>query len=769
MLQSIVPPGYNPNEFPPALDGSQLAVREATATLAESQATVEATKALINAQINKYSKFFVAHFGLDALNSIKKQYFPAGHTVKQGGGTGNTLSIAQELMAFKDPAPTDNYPDLNISVMVGILNGILRIPNQQSKDSDIEKTVQKFVEQGIFTLDYRPSRDSIVAGRSLLDMQGNPMGRRPLSQHPILNLYNFFYNGWTPFAIAAKYKAGLDGNTKGVQSTKNTAGQFVAPGVLIYREHNDGFNVYIRPYRTTSKSLGGPLDYYQTAYAGTPKQYWEINSRHRLGVEMDPRFGTHNYTVKVYRVDPVTGAPTGQDYVVAGAPISQYQGNPGFLLAKVKKVLFPEMYLLSEGVSLSTSAREEFYKEQLENAKNMWAGIPDKVRTPISCVLEQSYVYKYIKDTQDYTVGTEPRQPGQNTTQPINGFRIFLQPTGIEEAMRRILDVSHPKGNAIEKWFVNDLTGAATQAKEGTNHKYIVSKTSIEFEDYPRSEGLSIKKRYHNTVKIVYALLDNPHIHAEGINASALMNTISNQKDYAAKITMWGRQADANKTERLADFLLNPALPALAYTQYIEDALKIFRYAGWPEGKPQQIFSAPVDDENDLNIVMNMFVNYMKENTVNAPGQMYSPETFNGMLSYKIYTAPAGMQSTGQGGIPQYMFYFDKRVDPNVLYQKDGEQRWVSPNYSDTDNLSKTMVAHQVVKKQRYHRGTKTAVSRRAVTGTKAITMPKPMRAQNEQGISGGDQISDIQLASGIGIGTGLVVAALVGYRLMKR
>lgn len=746
MLQSIVPPGYNPNEFPPALDGSQLAVREATSTLAESTETVDRTKSLINNQINKYSKFFVAHFGLDPLNAIKKQYFPAGHTVKQGGGAGNTLSIAQELMTYQNPAATDDYTDLSIAVMVGILNGILRIPNQQSKDADLEKIRLGFVEAAIFTLNYRPTRDSVIAGKGLPNYSG-PLGRGGMGKR----LANRAHHGhFGAFATKVGYKPGL--------GTKNSSGVDIAPNIWMFRPHPDGFNVYLKPFSREYnwKCRGGPIDYYQDAYAGTPRQYWETNSRHRLGVEMDPKFGDHNYTVKVYRVDPVTGAPTGQFYVVAAAPMSEYQGNPGFLLAKVKKVLFPEMYLLSAGVSLGASARQEFYKEQLENAKNMWAGIPDKAKTPISSVLEQSYSYKYIKDTQDWSKGTEPKQPGQNTTQPINGFRIFLQPTGIEEAMRRILDVSHPKGNAIEKWFVNDLTGAANNAAAGTEYKYTVAKTPIEFEDYPRTEGLSIKKRYHNTVKVVYALLDSPHIHSQGINAAPLLDTLSNPSYNLKRVQMWGRPADLCEKERLAQFLLNT--PTQQYKQYIEDALKIFRYAGWPEGNPQPIFSAPVDDSNDLNIIMNMFTNYMKENTVNAPGQMYSPETFNGMLSYKIYTAPAGAQSTGQGGIPQYMFYFDKRVDSNVLYQKDGETQWV-----------RAKGIHEVVKKQRYHKGTKTVVTRRSVGGTAEINMPRSIPVSNQQGISGEASISDISMASGIGIATGLGMAALVGYQLLKR
>ena len=172
--------------------------------------------------------------------------------------------------------------------------------------------------------------------------------------------------------------------------------------------------------------------------------------------------------LKVYKVDPVTGAPAGQFYAVARAPITQYQGTPDFLLAKVKKVLFPEMYLLSAGVALKTSEREKHYEKQLENAKNMWVGIPDKPKTPVSYVIEQRYSYPNVFNTPNQP----PTSPGLNTTTtPINGLRIYLQPTGIEDAMRRILDVNHPSGNAIERWAVNDLLQGAlvSSPPSGTN------------------------------------------------------------------------------------------------------------------------------------------------------------------------------------------------------------------------------------------------------------------------------------------------------------
>ena len=84
-MQPIVPKGYDSNQFPPALDASQLAVREATATLAKAKESIESTKKLVNEQLNRYSNFFVPHFGLNPLKGIMEQFFPPGHSVKRGG------------------------------------------------------------------------------------------------------------------------------------------------------------------------------------------------------------------------------------------------------------------------------------------------------------------------------------------------------------------------------------------------------------------------------------------------------------------------------------------------------------------------------------------------------------------------------------------------------------------------------------------------------------------------------------------------------------
>ena len=304
-MQPIVPRGYNINQYPKALDSSQLAVREASATLNKAAESVDATRNIIESIINdgNYSKFFSGHFGTKPLQAIKAMYFPQGHTVKQGGGTGNTLSIAQEMMEYKNPSPTDY--GLKIEVLIALLNSILRIPAQQADDSGLRQKRLEFVEAAVFKLDTRPTRESMVAATQL-----------PGNWKPHISKYTNTGN----FKLGAKY-----GYVQGAK-VGNTA------PVWLERPHSAGFNIILKEV----------INHYEEVYqihstTTTPRHFWEANSKKRLGVEIDPKFGKDNYTVKVFNVDPATGAPRGRGRAVARAPVTNYQGNPGFLLAKVKQ------------------------------------------------------------------------------------------------------------------------------------------------------------------------------------------------------------------------------------------------------------------------------------------------------------------------------------------------------------------------------------------------------------------------------------------------
>ena len=702
-MQPIVPKGYDINQFPKALDASQLAVREVSATLAKSNESIEETKRLIGAQISQYSTFFVSHFGLNVVDEMQSKFFPPGHSVRQGGGTGNTLSIAQEIMGYKDPSPES--VGLTLPVVIAILNGFLRIPNEQAENQEREAERMRFVEEAIFKLEYRPTRDSIEAGKQLPNFDG-PFGRGGLGR----KISNYTNTGRFK-ASPTEYKYGY----------RNPAGN-VLRYIWLEKDHPDGFKVIVKPI----------IDYYQDAYRGTPKDFWVHTSKHRLGVEVDKNFGDDHYIVKVFRVDPVTGAPSGFAYPVARAPITQYQGNPGFLLAKVKKVLFPEMYLISAGVALKTSEREKHYEKQLENAKNMWTGIPDKSKTPISYVIEQKYNYPFKQGSPP------PASPSVNvTTTPINGVRFMLQPTGIEDAMRRILDINHPAGNAIERWAVNDLMQATVVPTPPNRYKYM--KYSIE-----QNQWKQLESRYAKTVEVVYLLMDNPALHSEGINGLTITNALNSPSYRIGKQKLWGDDS----------WLIGTPTPI--YTQYLKDAIKIFQYAGWPQAAPQEIFSAPIDEEQDLNIIINMFNNYMKEVSTVTPGQMYIPESFNGRLTSMISVAGAGAQSSSQAGLPNYNFAFVSGV--SIPYSKA------------------KMITHrggqETIKKQRYHKGARTVVTAKAVGGTTAFSMPIITPSPQAIRTSGGvptTQIGQAQVTIGLGVGVIGIAAALSAYQFLRR
>ena len=700
-MQPIVPKGYDINQFPKALDASQLAVREVTATLAKSNESIEETKKLITAQISQYSTFFVSHFGLDPLKDMQDKFFPPGHSVRQGGGTGNTLSIAQELMAYPDPSAES--VGLTLPVVINILNGFLRIPHEQAENAERQKDRMRFVEEAIFKLDHRPTRDSIEAGKQLkhFDKMGPGGLNRRISQHTHTGTF-------------------LYGNGK-VFGYTNPQGP-VMNYIWLERQHTDGFKVILKPI----------IDYYQAAYRGTPRDFWIHTSKHRLGIEVDKNYGADHFVVKVYQVDPVTGAPTGRHQAVARAPISSYDGNPGFLLAKVKKVLFPEMYLISAGVALKSSEREKHYEKQLENAKNMWTGIPDKAKTPISYVIKQKYNYPWGGQGS-----TPPEAPNiKKTTTPINGVQMMLQPTGIEDAMRRILDIGHPAGNAIERWVVNDLIQATVVPTPPNRYKYM--KYSMD-----QNQWKQLETRYTKTVEVVYLLMDNPALHLEGINGITITNAVNSPSYRIGKQKLWGDDS----------WLI--ATPTPIYTQYLTDALKIFNYAGWPQSAPQEIFSAPIDEEQDLNIIINMFNNYMKEISTVSPGQMYTPESFNGRLTSMISVAGAGMQSSSQAGLPNYNFAMVKGV--NIPYAKP------------------KMLTHrgntETIKKQRYHKGSRTVVTGKSTTPTTAFSMPviTPSPQIVTSSSSANTPLGQTQVTMGIGVGVIGLAAAVSAYQFLRR
>ena len=111
----------------------------------------------------------------------------------------------------------------------------------------------------------------------------------------------------------------------------------------------------------------------------------------------------------------------------------------------------------------------------------------------------------------------------------------MLQPTGIEDAMRRILDINHPAGNAIERWFVNDLIQATVVPTPPNRYKYM--KYSMD-----QNQWKQVETSYTKTVEL-YLLMDNPALHSEGINGTTITNAVNSPSGTTTKQRLWGDES----------------------------------------------------------------------------------------------------------------------------------------------------------------------------------------------------------------------------------
>jgi len=753
-VQSIVPKGYSINHWPRPMSSNQRAVSQVTATLAASETSIDNTHNQIAKQINTYAKFFVPHFGLDPLDhkqpkSLVSTYFPPNHTVKQGGGTGNTLSIAQELMEFKNPSAAD--AGMDIWSVVAVLNGILRIPYQEEKTAVLVDKQMEFVEKAVFDLEVRPTRDSLVAALGLKVPEGvnvltiGEMKRQ--GPYPISN-----YTQTQGFREMEDWKsAPVTGGHQPATTIQYKFGyaRLGHSSIALQKRHHTGPPQQYPPY-TFDLAVNEIINHYEEVYqvnnpAATPAMFWQANSRKRIGVEMDFAYGQQNYTVKIFNVDPATGAPRDRGTAVATAPKDKYEGNPGLLLAKVRQALFPEVYLLSDQVSMEGDARQEHYKEALLYAKNLWEGIPDKAKTPVTCVIHQRY---QLHKNLDYQ-GVTPK-PTKEDSMPLQSMTMYLQPTGIEDAMRRVLDINHPQ-NAIKKWFGYDTKGPLSSYRQSSNGetRYPNYIHGIKMEDWNNAYF----HHYNKVIQVLYDIIDSPHLYAEGINGKTITNAVQFPGELIHRAKMFGKEhplASPTGVRGPKSFIdYAPRVSNAEYSLVLGQALRIMELADWPQAAPQKMFDAPVDDEGDLNMLMSMFRNYLNKETIIAPGQMYVPEGFNGLIVSEVVLAKAyeGTLTEEQQELAKGILRNFEKINPDFSTpeQTGIVEGFAAESLSDVVwEFHKTVPAvtgplaykpsgmlvyfdswSDVNKMSRYHQGAKTIITSRTVGRTSTFAMPR--------------------------------------------
>lgn len=740
-MRIIAPKGSDTSQFPKALDiQTELAVRESNKAMNAAIQSARETKALADSVIKAHSTFFTSHFGVNTYESIKNQYFPAGHSVKQGGGAGNTLGIAQEIMQFTDPAPLS--VGLTVEKIVSVMNTISRMEDLDRKVARLTQEVGPFLRDAVYTLNKRPTAASMKAY--------TPPPARLSPSTPVVQLSIADYG-----KVLAQ---GIKDSGEKVPRAKYglTTGKF----------GQTAFGGYHKPMGTYDLFPHAVLSFYAEAYKSNPDYFWKYCSVHRLGVQSEPEAPSQK-TIRIYRVDPASGAPS-----AVGTPVAfTTSANPEYILAKVHETMFPELLLLNKGFSMDSEERKTHYREDLTNALNFWKGIPDKPKTPIACVVSQktNYDFKHSLNTQDYIQQYLKMQGGM----PIAKMQIFLQPTGIETSMERILNVDHPRGNAIEKWF----TTKYLQNVSASGGQYNYSKDFRAPQLGPRGELVvkgefqTAQEYYYAVVRCVYDVLSNPKLYSMGLNgfltyAKSLLGLKSRGSIQTVFHTAPVQSIDIVGRDKVRDFMFGVLQSGTSKPEEMLNHIEeIFNIADWPMTSPQKLFEAPVDEQKDITLLLNTFMNYMEDNSTIAPNQIYVPESFNGKIDHKVSVTSEGQKA----GMQAIQFSFIKGIIRPTTYQFRANVVHGPAKFYGNQRLVDR--PFELLSESLFFTNTRTAVTKTKITRSMGINFaklpkyPTTRPTVNFSSSSYAASVNDSTIAAGV---TGLTILA-AGYMLVKR
>ena len=704
-MTSIVPSGNSLNEFPTAYNTpEQLAVRQAYIAIQSYENTLKALMNRAEQILKNYAPFFASHFGLDPMKGIKEHYYPK---ITSPPSQSDILAKANEIAVYENPSAKDY--NLNVESIAAVLSAIAKAPEYTSKINSAKAEAAKYVNDAIFLLNSRPTAQSIKMF--------------VVPQNPILKTKDMY----KPGSVSTLLKHWTKGNAtmlvaetlfgyKGSNYTR-TGGLYLMGGsnYMSWTKVDGTITYWTEPI----------LQYYFSAYNTTPEAFWKFSYNHRLGVERDPSSG--KYFAMLHKVDPGTGAPTGSMVPVAMADTT----DPSTFLSTVKTKMFPEMYLLNQGVNIGSDERKQFYTEQLKAAEAMWTGIPDKANTQYAVVIQQGFRYPKAAIPNGQWAISSPKK--NITTAPVTTLKIYLQPAGLEAAMEKMfnLDTQQKGGNTIKSMLLSQIPD---WKQEENSNIYTTDKIN----NYSSVGGINyFKRQFEGIVNMCYRFASHPF-------------TLMFGSEY------WMNPLNVNSAQQRELIFGSDMIKRMGLTDYAE-MTRIYEawgngmayYSNWPEAKPQLIFSAPIDDEADAVELVKMFNAHMST-LPSPPAQLMVPETWNGSITYQTYVDPNDNNNT------LYKF--------NIQRGNQYPYRW--PDYGtvfygksiDTRTSGTTIY-------EPYAASTKTIVTQKSVSNNVnidmsipiTVTYQQPVGSATPQPISPDDTTMALNLVAGSAVIAGVV------------
>ena len=569
----------------------------------------DAAKKLVDEKFNSAEHFFLAHYGMTPFESMIKEhlYFPTGKSKELKSGSNGTTEVAAIINAYKNPSPPQQLSREKIMLIV---SGLIKYDENTQKVKTNNAQIVQLSMQSMIKLEApMPEQLLEIAKAGILS---KTLAIANSSTNP---------TGW---------------NINGVTSDLSNHYNATATNTLEKQLKKVGFAKAGGDYINSSGLLLAPYLIYNMksiAGQGGPLGYWSNAARYRLAAMPVSESITEIHLVEV---NPLTGAPYRRGRVVA-----RIKSNASDAMAVVRQS-YPYVDELrpDHNPVLDSKINVNHATSKLNEKAEKWKLIGNKSSRFFVNIIETDWIWsdidlranpkwysafksgRHSKGGKTWTqtnllnfasddsklrmasilAGNPPKELnhllyGGSSQQMVNCFpvslsKFYLLPLGVEEALERMC--LNRQDNVIIAYINKKIPSNTT-----TSSRY------RRVSDITKARWDSITKELSEDLAVIQAALTSPHLLTQG-------------PDYVL---------GGNSSERLGKSFSTAAR---------NRAKAIFVAAKWPKSKPELMFEAPINDEQDSQKVYGDFLKALKTTGGIAPPELSSPQ----LPDMKIQSTP---------------------------------------------------------------------------------------------------------------------------------